>query len=104
MPTSKVLFKKRAAALKLKLKRAAETHKRDSEAHEQAGREALQHAQEAADLEAAFGEEEEVVKPIFDAPQPPAQQLRGTPRPQPAPIPDIPAPAPKRSWLARLFD
>ena len=92
MATSKVLLKKRAAALKLKLKKAAQVH-------EQSRLNALQHAQEAADLEAAFGEEEEVVKPIFDAPQPPAPQLRDTPRPQP----DIPVPDPKRSWWDRLF-
>jgi uncharacterized protein YggE len=47
MPTSKVLLKKRAAALKLKLKKAAD-------AHEQARLEAFQHAQEAEELEAAF--------------------------------------------------
>ena len=87
MRVTKEVLKKRAAALKLKLKKSAEVH-------EQARLEALQHAQESEELEAAC-EEEEVVPSAFDAPD--------TSR-YPGPVMDIPVAEPKRSWWQRLFD
>ena len=87
MATSKVLVKKRAAALKLKLKKSAD-------AHDKARLDALQHAQEAEDLESAF-EEEEAVDLAFGAPV--ASRY-------PEPVMDIPVAEPKRPWWKRLFD
>jgi hypothetical protein len=85
MAKTKEAAKRKAAALKLKLKRAAELAEEIKQAHEQA-------VQDAIDLEASLAEEGEQDFELS------ADEVRADPAP--APEPEPPA---KKSWWARLF-
>lgn len=85
MAKTKEAAKRKAAALKLKLKRAAALAEQMRQEHEQA-------VQDAIDLEAALVEEHEQDFELS------VDEVRADPAP--APEPEPPA---KKSWWARLF-
>ena len=87
-------MKKRAAALKAKLAKAAAVH-------EQMRLDALQHAQDVADL-AAEAESDEGAEPEFEPPENPLIIADSAFRPEP--VLDIPLPSPKRTMWQRFLD
>jgi hypothetical protein len=94
MPISKAVVKKRAAALKAKLAKAAAIH-------EQMRLDALQHAQDVADL-AAEAESDEGAGPEFAPPETPIIIADSESRPYL--VMDIPLPSPKRTMWQRFLD
>jgi hypothetical protein len=91
---TKATVKQKAAAIKAKLAKAAAIH-------EQMRLDALQHAQDVADL-AAEAEIDEGAGPEFEPPENPLIIADSAFRPEP--VLDIPLPSPKRTMWQRFLD
>ena len=91
---TKTTVKQKATAIKAKLAKAAAIH-------EQMRLDALQHAQDVADL-AAEAESDEGAEPEFEPPENPTIIADSAFRPEP--VLDIPLPSPKRTMWQRFLD